>query len=56
MGAAALRLAALSGADGLERAVAAATLAMALVVAETLVLGRVGLSSSSARAGRGGRG
>jgi hypothetical protein len=51
MGAAALRLAALSGAAGLERAVAAAILAMALIVAETLVLGRVGLSSSSTALG-----
>jgi hypothetical protein len=51
MGAAALRLASLSGAAGLERAVAAAVLAMALIVAETLVLGRVGLSSSSAALG-----
>ena len=47
MGAAALRLAALSGGAGLERAVAAAVLGMALVVTETLLLGRVGLSSSS---------
>src|SRR4051812_6446733 len=51
MGAAALRLASLSGAAGLERVVAAAVVAMALVIAETLALGRVGLSSSSAVVG-----
>lgn len=51
MGAAALRLAALTHAEPLERAVAAAVLAMVLVVAETLALGLLGLSSSSVALG-----
>jgi hypothetical protein len=46
LAAAALRVAALTGAGGLERAVAAAPLAVATAVAEALALGTVGLGGS----------
>lgn len=48
LGAGGLRAAAACGADGLTRVVAAAPLAVAVAVLETLVLGRVGLSANAA--------